>query len=206
MAILLALAAAWESSRDDAQAARESGTELSAPSLTPSPSEPATVPAPASPTPSKSLPTAQGVIPGIPVRLNIRSIGVKASVEQVGKLPDNTQEVPDSMSLVGWYRDGSKPGEPGNAVITGHTCSTCDGVFDRLPQLKEGAVVTLLTAKGSIAYRVSSVGGVDIADFGKYADDIYRTDGPSGLVLMTCGDWNGSTYDATTVVYAEQVS
>lgn len=136
----------------------------------------------------------------------IPSTGVKAPVEQVGMLPDNTQEVPDSMDNVGWYRDGSKPGEPGNAVITGHTCSTCDGVFDRLPQLKEGALITLKAAKGSIVYRVSSVGSVEIADFGKYADDIYRTDGPPGLVLMTCGDWNGSTYEATTVVYAEQVS
>lgn len=146
------------------------------------------------------------VIPGIPQQLAIPSIGVKAPVEQVGTLPDNTQEVPDSMDQVGWYRDGSMPGEPGNAVITGHTCSTCDGVFDRLPQLKEGALVTLKTVKGSIAFRVSSVGSVDVADFGKHADDIYRTVGPSGLVLMTCGDWNGSTYEATTVVYAEQVS
>lgn len=110
------------------------------------------------------------------------------------------------MDRVGWYRDGSLPGQPGNAVITGHTWSKGDGVFDRLPQLKEGALITLTTAKGSITYRVSSVGSVDLADFGTYAPDIYRTTGPSGLVLMTCGDWNGSSYEATTVVYAEQIS
>jgi LPXTG-site transpeptidase (sortase) family protein len=136
----------------------------------------------------------------------IPSIDVKATVEQVGQLPDHTQEVPGSMDRVGWYRDGSMPGQPGNAVITGHTCSMCDGVFDRLPRLKEGAFIKLTTAKGIITYRVSSVGSVDLADFGKYDDTIYSIKGPSGLVLMTCGDWNGSTYEATTVVYAELVS
>lgn len=148
------------------------------------------------------------VIPGIPLQLSIPSISVKAPVEKVGTLPDNTQEVPDSMHRVGWYRDGSMPGQPGNAVITGHTWSKGDGIFDRLPQLKENAVITLSTSKGALVYRVVSVGSLEPPEFRERASDIYRTEGPAGLVLMTCGDWESSTqtYEATTVVYAELVS
>lgn len=127
-------------------------------------------------------------------------------VESVGMLSDKTQGVPSSMQRVGWYRDGSMPGQPGNAVLTGHTWSQGDGVFDRLPQLKKGASITLETTKGDRVYRVASVGSVDLSEFGSYAPDIYRTAGKSGLVLMTCGDWDGSVYTATTVVYAELVS
>ena len=110
------------------------------------------------------------------------------------------------MDRVGWYREGSMPGQPGNAVVTGHTWSKGDGVFDRLSQLREGAIVTLSTTQGEATFRVTSVGNIDLVDFGTYAADIYRTAGPSGLVLMTCGDWNGSSYEATTVVYAQLVS
>jgi len=204
--VLLVLTGAWVSSRDNTQVVRESGSELGAPRLTPTLSESVSASVSASPKPSKSSPTAESATPGIPQRLAIPSIGVKAPIDQVGVLPDNTQEVPDSMDRVGWYHEGSMPGQPGNAVITGHTWSKGDGVFDRLPQLRESALITLTTEQGNITYRVSSVGSVALADFGKYASDIYRTTGPSGLVLMTCGDWNGSTYEATTVVYAEPVS
>lgn len=183
----------WASSQDEAQARRESGPELGAVNLSvPSPEPGVTLsPAPVSPQPATP-----------PVRLAIPSIDVSAPVQPVGILEDGSQEVPESFTAVGWYRHGSMPGQPGNTVITGHAWSKGDGVFDRLSQLEKGDVITVTTADSVKHYRVSSVGSVELADFNRYAGDIYRKNGTSGVVLMTCGDWDGSVYNATTVVYA----
>lgn len=193
--LLIVLLGAWVSSRDEIQAARESGPGLGEPTL-------ASVPGPA----VTLSPISTSPQPAVPVRLAIPSIAVRAPVLPVDKLDDGSQGVPHSFDEVGWYAGGSMPGQPGNAVMTGHTWSRGDGVFDRLPQLVEGDIITVVTEKGKQDYRVSSVGSFEQVDFGRFAADIYRTDGASGLVLMTCGNWNGSVHTATTVVYAELTS
>lgn len=191
----------WALSQEDAQSTRESGTEeMGEVNLTPSETESPTAPSSPSAGASKEVPVAK---PGIPVKLLIPSIGVKAPVEQGELLSSRQQLVPESMHTTSWFSDGSQPGEPGNAVIVGHTWSKGDGVFDRLPQLAAGDTIIVRTEEGEIKFSVTSVGQIPIDEFEKNAEAIYRVTGPPGLILMTCGDWNGSGYDATTVVYAE---
>lgn len=192
---------AWALSRDDAQATHESGGGLGLPRLAPIPSEPSTV----MPSPSANKTTSKPIVPaGKPLRLLIPAINVKASVDSLGTLPDGSQQVPENFTDVSWWKDGQLPGAPGNAVFAGHTYSKGDGVFDRLPKLKKGDVITVVTAKGKQHFRVSSVGSVPLSKYHKVAPKITRATGKSGIVLQTCGDWNGSSYDATTVVYAER--
>lgn len=155
--------------------------------------------------PSRTPAAASRNKPGKPQLLTVPAIGVKAPVDAVGMQGD-AQAVPESFSRTGWWRDGVIPGRPGNAVITGHTWSRGDGVFDQLSKLRRGDVIRLRTTNGSLlTYRVRSVGMVPLDQFGSVAADIYRPSGPSGLVLMTCGDWDGSDYNATRVVQADLV-
>ncbi len=57
--------------------------------------------------------------------------------------------------------------------------------------------------EGEVTFRVTEVEDVPVEDFATVADEIYRADGPSGLVLMTCGDWNGEAFESTVIVRAE---
>jgi LPXTG-site transpeptidase (sortase) family protein len=150
--------------------------------------------------PGKSTPQA-----GKPRRLIISAIGVNAPVETVG-MHDGAQEVPSSFSSTGWWRDGVMPGNArGNAVITGHTWSQGEGVFDLLPKLRRADTIKLRTTKGMLVFRVSTVTQVPVGKFADVAARVYRPSGAPGLVLLTCGDFDtfSRTYGATTIVFAE---
>ncbi len=113
--------------------------------------------------------------------------------------------MPNSLKDTGWWKDGQQPGQPGNAVIVGHTASKADGVFDHLADLEKDDLITVRGTKGKVTYRVTSEREIEVAKFAPESDKIYRRTGPSGLVLMTCGDWNGKRFETTVIVYADAV-
>ena len=159
------------------------------------------------PTPWVSRATPHPAKPiGVPTRLVITSIGVDAGVVPVGTTAAGAQEVPGSIDATGWWRDGRQPGQSGNAVIVGHTASRADGVFDNLSKLGRDDTIKVRGESGTLTYAVAAEREVRVEDFATVADDIYRTTGPSGLVLMTCGDWNGTRFETTVIVYAKAVS
>lgn len=112
--------------------------------------------------------------------------------------------MPAALDETGWWRDGAVPGADGNAVIVGHTASSDDGVFDRLVDIGTGDEILVTGENGTAAFFVTETDVVPLADFGSVAPDVYRSEGPSGLVLMTCGDWNGREFETTVIVYAER--
>jgi LPXTG-site transpeptidase (sortase) family protein len=126
----------------------------------------------------------------IPARLVVPSIGVDAKVEQVGKKADGSMGTPSNFTDVAWYELGSKPGQPGNAVIDGHVNNalTTAGVFQHLVQLKVGDVIMVADQSD---HRLTYV----VTQVQEYApdaptDSIFSTTGPSQLVLITCdGEW-----------------
>jgi LPXTG-site transpeptidase (sortase) family protein len=152
--------------------------------------------------PSPGEDAAAATSKGEPKRLEIPRLDVDARVISLGTAPDGAQEVPDSVDDTAWWRDGSAPGEDGNAVIVGHTASKDHGVFDRLSTLRDGDRITVHARAGAVDYTVTGTSAVDVDQFGTVADEVYRTTGPSGLVLLTCGDWNGRDYDTTIIVRA----
>ncbi len=139
---------------------------------------------------------------GQPKSLSIKAIRIKAPVIEVGTTPAGAQDVPRSIDEAGWWRDGVQPGRRGNAVIVGHTASRADGVFDNLGKLHRGDAITVHSKKGTLTFTVTRLTDVKVADFPKISSRVYRVGGAPGLVLMTCGDFNGKTYDSTTIAFA----
>lgn len=154
-----------------------------------------TTPAPTS-EPTKSQPAKSGD------RVIIPSLDVDAPMLPVGTTSEGAQEVPSSMEATGWWKDGSKPGQPGNAVIVGHTASKGDGVFDELGDLDKGDKITVSSGKKKLKYTVTAEQVLEVSKFATVADEIYRRTGPSGIVLMTCGDWNGTRFETTVIITA----
>lgn len=199
------------SSRDEPEASLPGSTETVSPDPPPAPPEEVT----AEPTPSSQNqpdPTAGTtshkvrIKPGVPVRLVVPKLHIRAAVEPLGKTASGAQAVPDSVSNVAWWKHGWLPGQLGNAVFAGHTWSQGDGVFDRLEALRRGDAVKVRNLHGKwLTFRVTRVDR-DVAP-NLSADKVAaiytdRTDKP-GVALITCGDFSGGTYHSRIVVYAQ---
>jgi LPXTG-site transpeptidase (sortase) family protein len=145
--------------------------------------------------------------PLIPTKISVPSLGINASVEQVGKKADGSMGTPQKFEDVAWYSLGSKPGQPGNAVIAGHVNNalTKTGVFQHLSSIKLGDTITLSDSAGhALTYKVR--------DIEQYSADtapaaaIFATTGPSQVVLITCdGEWisEDKTFSKRLVVFAQ---
>lgn len=143
--------------------------------------------------------------PLIPTTLVIPSLHIEATVESVGKKADGAMAAPTRFDTVGWWRLGSAPGESGNAVMAGHVnnARTTAGVFAHLADIRIGEQIEVSAEGRTLVYVVEevSVYGTDDAPL----TAIFRADGPSGLVLITCeGDWQPAvrSFDKRLVVYS----
>jgi hypothetical protein len=75
----------------------------------------------------------------VPVRVEIPRIGVASSLDRLGRAPDGTVEEPSRWAVAGWYTPGTRPGDPGSAVILGHVDSKRGpAVFFRAPRAAPG--------------------------------------------------------------------
>ena len=171
-------------------------------------------PAPAAPTaqPDVARPPAQpakrAARPGVPVRIEISAIGVRAPVIELGLNRDGSLEVPRRFGDTGWWSGGSRPGEPGPAVIVGHVDShTGPAVFYRLNELRRGDRIRVLGRNGSAAtFAVERMERHPKARF-PTAEVYGRTRGPS-LRLITCSggfDRSSGHYLDNTIVFAAPV-
>lgn len=154
--------------------------------------------------PLPAAPTAATAL--IPQRLTIQSIGVSAEVEQVGRRTDGSMAAPVSFSTVGWYKEGSMPGEEGNAVFGGHVNNalTKGGVFEHLDQISLGDVIEVSgTDNKTLRFVVTDI--EDYATNTAPLDTIFASNGSARIVLITCaGDWDprAKSYDHRLVVFA----
>ncbi|HEV2918620.1 MAG TPA: class F sortase [Actinomycetota bacterium] len=125
-----------------------------------------------------------------PVRLEIARIGVSTGLQRLGKDRHGAVDVPSGphqWDTAGWYAAGTRPGDPGSAVILGHVDSTSGpAVFSRLRELRRGDLVEVVRADGSRArFAVQRVEEYPKARF-PTADVYYPTLTPM-LRLVTCG-------------------
>ena len=125
-----------------------------------------------------------------PVRLEIARIGVSTGLQRLGKDRHGAVEVPSGphrWDTAGWYAAGTRPGDPGSAVILGHVDSTSGpAVFYRLRELRRGDLVEVVRADGTRArFAVQRVEEYPKARF-PTADVYYPTLTPM-LRLVTCG-------------------
>lgn len=143
----------------------------------------------------------------VPVRLEVRAIGVSTRVVRLGLTPDHTVEVPDADDA-GWFQPGPTPGARGSAVILGHVDSPRGpAVFARLQELRPGDRVSVERAGGSTASFVVER-SVLYANADFPAARVYADRGGRRLNLVTCGgsyDSSRGGYQSNLVVYTRRV-
>lgn len=140
-------------------------------------------------------------------RLKIPKIGVDAVIEDVGLLPNGEMGVPGNTTNVGWFSLGTRPGEIGSAVITGHVNleTGAAAVFTNLNQLVVGDKLLVENGKGVVApFVVREKRSFDPG----YADEVFTSSSGSHLNLVTCeGVWNNvqKSYSKRLVVFADKL-
>jgi hypothetical protein len=140
-----------------------------------------------------------------PVRVDIPRIGVSSSLSQLGRAPDGTVEVPKAFGVAGWYAPGTRPGDPGSAVILGHVDSKRGpAVFYRLRELRRGDQIRVKRADGSwLRFVVERTEQFPKQRFP--TDEVYYPTLTPGLRLVTCGglfDPSTGHYRSNIIVFA----
>jgi sortase (surface protein transpeptidase) len=141
-----------------------------------------------------------------PTRVRIPSIGVDSSLQELGRAPDQTIEVPADPGTAGWWSGGPRPGSTGPAVLVGHVDSrTGPAVFFRLGELQPGDEVFVDRADATTArFVVSSLGRYEKALFP--SDLVYYPTLEPEIRLVTCGgpfDPSTGHYRDNLVVFAD---
>jgi sortase family protein len=183
LALAVGVPTAWQLTREPAAAGAT--VEQALPAPTPSP--PVPVDAGVAVTLRDAAPTGVPQLPA-PVGLAVPALGVEAAVEPVGVRDDGQMALPEDVDRLGWYRFGPVPGAAGSAVVAGHVDDLEQGLGALAPLREAGAgdeVVVTDAAGGTTRWRVVSRELVE-----KQAlplDRLFGRDGPSRLVLVTCG-------------------
>lgn len=98
--------------------------------------------------------------PPFPVRIIIPKLQIDTSVEPVGNDENGTMQLPQATDTVGWYIEGYKPGEQGNAVIGGHLdlATGAPAVFYQIRDLAPGDTITIQDRHGVLRiFQVTSL-------------------------------------------------
>lgn len=148
------------------------------------------------------------VYSGFPKRLQIPSINVDATVENVGLTDLGAMDVPKGPLDVAWFDLGPYPGEIGSAVIAGHS-GYKDGkaaVFDNLYKLKKGDKLYVKDKTGAtITFVVREFQSYDPRDT---VPAVFTSDdGKAHLNLITCtGAWDDKerTHADRLVVFTDK--
>lgn len=156
------------------------------------------------PSPVTTLP---GLSRSAPVKLWIKSINLRAWIDQIGLAPDGTMRAPSYARAdhAAWYRLGPAPGEVGPAVIVGHVDSRGDvAVFFYLSRMRPGDKIEITRADGRVVtFTTDSISSYAKTDFPTQL--VYGATSYPALRLITCGgDFDRSTgnYVDDVVVFA----
>jgi sortase (surface protein transpeptidase) len=141
----------------------------------------------------------------VPVRIDIPAIGVTSTLDRLGRAADRTVQVPSRWEVAGWYAPGTRPGDPGSAVILGHVDSKRGpAVFYRLRELRRGDQVEVTGADGSrVRFAVQRTEQYDKRRFP--TDEVYYPTLTPALRLVTCGgefDATAGHYRSNIIVFA----
>lgn len=198
-ALVLALATPAPPPRSDLTAGPSVTAGVTAPATRPRPVPPGTGPTWPTATPTGA---ANPPVPADPVRIRIPAIGVDAPVVAVGLEPDGSMDLP-AADQAGWYHPTAvRPGAgAGSAVVAAHVdFGGRRGVFFDLRQVTVGAeVVVVDTAGTERRFVVDSRFQIDKDELP--TDELFRTDGPPTLTLITCG----GTFDRSVRHYRDNI-
>ncbi|MGP4075493.1 class F sortase [Halobacillus sp. K22] len=142
---------------------------------------------------------AKGIVP---VRLTIPSIDVDAPVAPQGYTEQGGMAVPNSVTEVGWFEPGTKPGAVGNSVIAGHV----DGrngpaIFYDLKDLEAGDSIYVEGKDGEkLTYTVQKVVAHPLDE--SPIRELFGPTNEKALNLITCT----GAYDDEAQEYTERLA
>jgi len=173
-----------------------------APLASPAATEPASIAGSTASASGASASPTMETLP-LPIRLRIKTLGVRARVVPVGLDKAGAVAIPKDVDKVGWYELGVPPGASrGSAVLAGHRDGTGQGrgVFYSVGQLNVGDKMMVRTADGvKHGYRV--VARELISKHRLPLDELFSVDGPPRLTLISCGGY----YDEANGGYQDNV-
>jgi LPXTG-site transpeptidase (sortase) family protein len=142
-----------------------------------------------------------------PYTLRIARIGLAAPVVPIQSNEDRVLNPPRDPSVAGWWSQGAAPGEPkGSAVMVGHTVHSGGGVFDNIGDLTSGDAIQVEGSDSALRYRVRSVDVLSKDQVARQAEEIFDQTGAGRLVIITCDDWDGRTWQSNIVTIASPLS
>ncbi len=143
--------------------------------------------------------------PQYPVQLQIPSISLNDKVIPLGTNSKGEMDVPDGDTKeVGWYKDGTVPGDVGSAVMDAHVYAA----FGKLKKLKVGNSVYVVTDTGTkLQFKVTEIKTYLLKDVP--TDLLFNRADTARLNLITCAGTltrDHSTYTHRLIVYTELVT
>lgn len=138
-----------------------------------------------------------------PLSVQIPSIGVNSTIEQVSVDAFGAMEVPKNWQNVGWLTSSSKMGESGNLVLTGHfdTNTGAPAVFYNLNSLSVGdEILVRANEDGAIKQKRYTVTEKYLANPNDQNDvlDAYKSTKAPTITIITCnGIWDNITQQYT---------
>ncbi|WP_395639175.1 class F sortase [Pseudolysinimonas sp.] len=178
--------------------------------------QPAPAPEPTRATAVPDVPIVSGETqvvrtPRPPVSVDVPAAGVSVPVVPVGLEADGYMELPDEVTVAGWYRFGPDPlSDAGTTVISAHVDSARYGLgpFAALEGLPAGTEVVVTVEGGrQVRYAIESV--TSILKREVPLAEIFERDGAPRLVMITCGgqfDRDAFRYSDNVIVVATPVA
>ncbi len=142
----------------------------------------------------------------LPWRLRIPAIALDAAIQEVGLTRDGKMGIPSSYSEVGWVKTSAQPGQPGNAVITGHVNLNPHqpGIFQNLHRVQVGDFIFIDKDANGQRFKVTNIQTYETAK--APLQTIIGSTDKAHLNLITCaGTWDKAKqeFDQRLVVFTE---
>ncbi len=167
------------------------------------------MPEPYAPPPTPPPPSEQALENSrlVPARVYFEAQRESCQLVALGLTEDGAIQTSDTTNKAAWYKYGASPGDPGNAILSGHDrWRGMTGAFDVVKQLQIGDQVTIEFTDGS--FRFFTVISNNTYGLDSFPLDITQIEGPSRLTLITCyGDYESTieTSLSRVVVVCEEL-
>jgi hypothetical protein len=121
-----------------------------------------------------------------PNRVRVATLGLDAAVRPVGLSGERQMRLPADPSVLGWYRFGAGPGDPGSLVLAGHVDSRRFGVGPLADLQAIGVGDRVEVTTGPDETRTYQVDSIERFDRQALPAEVFARTGPERLRLVTC--------------------
>ena len=128
-----------------------------------------------------------GLVSEAPTHVRLPS-GTSVDVDAVSTTSDGLLDVPDDIRTAGWWRGGSRIGDPfGSTLIAAHIDSRTQGLgpYVQLLRVERGARIVVRSQHLVQRFAVTSLRLVPRASLAD-ATDLFAPSGPRRLTMVTC--------------------